>query len=212
MTLVLSTICSSPDLFPFGTGSSLPWLLGCLAQLWAVYLFLALLTDAGRLITILQGASPEEGFLSPLASSRCFQEVWGRRWNLVVHGYLKSLVYRPLRSRGAGSILASLGSFLASGLLHEYTFALHNRAAYSFGTATLFFVTMGIIMLVEQLLTPVVPTALQRAWAGLPAPLTASVLALLSCIPCEPLYMRSWRDSGMLHSLGQVVPLVRCVL
>jgi|Transcript_3657 hypothetical protein len=74
----------------------------------------------------------------------------------------------------------------------------------------LFFVSLGAIMLAERAASQVVPNAGRRTWASLPAPLTASLLTLLSCIPCDPLYMSSWRDSGMLRSLGDIVPFVRC--
>ena len=74
----------------------------------------------------------------------------------------------------------------------------------------MFFVSLGAIMLAEQAAARVAPNAMRRAWASLPAPLTATLLTLLSCIPCDPLYMSSWRDSGMLRSLGDIVPFVRC--
>jgi len=184
-----------------------------MAHLWSLYLFLVLLADTGRLLTMLQGVSPEEAFLSPLLSSRSFKEAWGERWNLLVHSYLKSIVYKPLRRRGASATAATLASFVASGLLHEYMFALHNARAYSFGPVSLFFILMGMIMLGEQQLAPrVVPASLARLWAKLPTPIVATTLAALSCIPFERLYMRSWRESGMLPSMGQLVPLVRCAL
>jgi hypothetical protein len=209
ISLVYSFVLSTS--FPYGE-SWANWLIGCYAELWAVYLFLALLGDAGRLNSLLQGVSPEDIFLRPLIATRSFHEMWGTRWNLVVHSYLKGLVYRPLRRRGVSATVAALASFVASGLLHEYTFALHNASAYTFGKALLFFVSMGALMTAEQLVPYAAPEALQRAWAQVPAPLPAIALALLSCIPLDPFYLRSWRESGMLDSIGQVVPVIMCEL
>ena len=135
-----------------------------------VYLWLAALFDVGGLLTLLGGTQPHEGFDSPLLKSRGFRDGWGERWNLVIHRSLKTTVYKPLRSIGLGSLPAQarhthtphtphtaylaaslhtfpylppqLATFAASGLVHEYTFSIHNAPHNVFGAALSFFAIM----------------------------------------------------------------------
>lgn len=138
--------------------------------------------------------------------------MWGQRWNLVVHDYLKSCVFKPARSLGIGALPAQLLTFLASGLLHEYTFSVHCSTAYVFGQVILFFVAMGGLMFVESLAIKykLVPQPLKSAFAALPSPVVSTMLALISCVPFDPLFMKPWRDSGMLMGMAKLVVVVRC--
>merc|ERR1712008_515657 len=95
------------------------------------------------------GAGLETGFFKPLLQSRSLQECWGQKWNLAVQTLLKRNVYVPCRKVGMGRGWSTVFTFLASGLLHEYTFSTHNAAAYRMGEATIFFIMMGVFVVIE---------------------------------------------------------------
>lgn len=57
--------------------------------------------------------------LNPMFESSSVSDFWGRRWNLVVHGMLKRGVYKPVRAKYS-RFAASVTSFIASGLFHEW--------------------------------------------------------------------------------------------
>lgn len=200
-----------PPFFPLGTGSYVARLAAIYTQLWALYLFLALLFDVGMLVTLLGGTSAEEGFRAPLVQSRGFKEAWGERWNLVVHGFLKSCIYKPVRRIGLSPNVATVLSFLASGLLHEYMFAIHNARAYTPGYVCMFFVLMGFVMMIEEkLVKPFTPRMIAQPFSLVPTIVVATVLTFASCSLFDPLYMDSWRQAGMLESMANLVLTVRC--
>jgi hypothetical protein len=161
---------------------------GVLCQLWSIYLFLSLVLNVGQLLTIAQGFSAVEGFHRPLTASTSFKDAWGERWNMVIHGYLKSVVFKPCLRRGVPKLPTAVITFFASGLLHEYMYILHNAEAYVPGKVCTFFVVMGLLMLIEQYaLAPLVPATLGRLWKSLPGVLTGTILGFLSTIPFDPL-------------------------
>ena len=207
---VLSLLLSGAGVFPFGSSTHTARLSGTILHTWALYLFLAILTGFGGLVTVAGGISAEEAFNEPLSSSRSFKETWGERWNLVVHGFLKSLVYKPARAAGLPALVATVLTFVSSGLLHEYMYAIHNAGAYQPGHVCAFFVAMGCVMIVEQRISPLFPAALRDAWGALPSFVTATVLLALSAPLVDSLYMASWRESGMLPAMGDLVFTVRC--
>ena len=122
---------------------------------------------------------------------------------------LKRSVYKPLRGAGLGPLPAQLLVFVSSGLMHEYLFSLHNAAAYRPGAATLFFLLMLTYMLLEAAASAAMPRTLSRVTMSLPTVLVTNVLVLLT-LPCGPIFMESWLKSGMIPSLGALLPLVRC--
>ena len=126
-----------------------------------------------------------------------------------MHSLLKRSVYKPLRGAGLGPLPAQLLVFVSSGLMHEYTFSLHNAAAYRPGAVTLFFLLMFTYMLLEAAASAAMPRTLSRVTMSLPTVLVTNVLVLLT-LPCVPIFMESWLKSGMIPSLGALLPLVRC--
>jgi len=190
------------------------WLLSSELHLWVLYLWASACLDVGTLLALLGGGTTEPGFSNPLLAARSLREAWGRRWNRPVHAMLKRTVYAPARRAGLGGAAASLLSFAASGLLHEYNFATHNFAAYRPGSATAFFLLMGLLMLGEAALQDWVGRRgawrLQRLYAAMPSPLVAAGLRLAVLPAFEPLFMRSWIESGMLRAVGALVPHVTC--
>ena len=185
-----------------------------MAHLWVIYLWASSCLDISTLLVMLSGATTEPGFGNPLLASRSLREAWGERWNRPVHVLLKRAVYVPARRRAIPAPLAALLTFIASGALHEYNFAIHNAAAYEPGHAMAFFLLMGILMLLEA---AVQDAALKRTPKRLRALLGATPSAVISVglqlavLPAfAPLFMRSWLESGMIEAVGAMVPRVQC--
>lgn len=180
------------------------------AHLWLVFLWAAFCLDVGTLLVLLQGSMTAPGFRNPLLASRSFKEAWGERWNLPVHAMLKRSVYVPLRRRRVGPVSAAMLTFVGSGLLHEYNFSIHNHSAYQPGHATAFFVTMGAMMLAEGALGRAVPHWLARWYHALPDALVALFIQSTVLPIFTPLFFRSWLEAGMLASVAELVPHLRC--
>eukprot|EP00934_Nitzschia_sp_Nitz4_P001725 Nitzschia sp. Nitz4//scaffold27_size158506//99029//100165//NITZ4_002609-RA/size158506-processed-gene-0.23-mRNA-1//1//CDS//3329545515//1725//frame0 len=153
----------------------------------------------------------DPGFKSPLWESRSYKEVWGTRWNVPVQRLLQRTSYVPMRRLGHSRTVAAVTTFLVSGLLHEYYFLTHNWVAYIPGLATLFFLLMGVIMLVEKVIwDKVFPGWLKTAIDFIPSPIIATMLVLPVSIPAERFFIRSWLEAGVVESLGELVPHVQC--
>jgi hypothetical protein len=182
-------------------------------HVWFIYLWAAFCMDFGALAnTTLSGISSQEGFRNPLLESRSIREAWSARWNLPVHIFLKRSVYIPARKAGYGRAMASVVTFFASGLLHEYNFSIHNASAYEPGKATLFFVAMGCVVLVEdwwlsKVCAPYMPSWISRV----PSPLISSFLVLIVAAgPVEPLFVKSWLEAGVVEAVSELLPHVTC--
>jgi alginate O-acetyltransferase complex protein AlgI len=85
-------------------------------------------------------------FDAPL-QSRSLQEFWAQRWNRGFAEMTALCVQRPL-GRRLGRSRALLGSFLASGLLHELAISLPVGAGY--GLPTCYFVLQGLMIQRER--------------------------------------------------------------
>jgi Membrane bound O-acyl transferase family len=92
---------------------------------------------------------------SPITQSSSPSDFWGRRWNLYVSQTLRRGVYLPLRvSWGASPAMSIVGTFVASGLLHEYILVCL-RLAGSFLPVQhygqlVFFAWCGIVIILEH--------------------------------------------------------------
>jgi alginate O-acetyltransferase complex protein AlgI len=82
----------------------------------------------------------------PLAS-RSLSEFWGKRWNLGFRKLSHTWVFQPLQQR-FGVVAATLGAFLASGLLHDLVISVPARAGY--GLPTAYFLAQGFGVLFER--------------------------------------------------------------
>ncbi|HTT34158.1 MAG TPA: MBOAT family protein [Methylomirabilota bacterium] len=82
----------------------------------------------------------------PLAS-RSLSELWGKRWNLGFRKLSHTWVFQPLQKR-FGVAAATLGAFLASGLLHDLVISVPARGGY--GLPTAYFVLQGFGVLAER--------------------------------------------------------------
>jgi len=79
--------------------------------------------------------------------SESLSELWGKRWNLGFRKLTHTLVFRPLQ-RGFGTAAATLGAFLASGLIHDLVISVPARAGY--GLPTAYFLVQGLGVLAER--------------------------------------------------------------
>ncbi len=183
-------------------------------HLWWLYLFVSLLLELSAALSLpLTGyQAMDPAFQNPLLESRTLQEFWGSRWNVPVQVLLQRTVYIPLRKQGYSRPIAILGTFLFSGLLHEYTFSTHNYMAYQqFGVAILFFVFMGGLMLVEQWIsTNIVQPRRQNVARRVPSFVLAFGYMMLSAVPVERYFIRSWLDAGMIDAVSLLVPHITC--
>jgi Membrane bound O-acyl transferase family len=74
-------------------------------------------------MTSLMGLTQIPMMLNPLFESTSVSDFWGRRWNLVVHGFLKRGVYKPVRTKYS-KMAAATATFLASGFFHEWLLSI----------------------------------------------------------------------------------------
>ena len=79
--------------------------------------------------------------------SKSLGEFWGKRWNLGFRQLSHEWVFAPLRKH-FGIAIATLGAFLASGLIHDLVISVHARAGY--GLPTAYFFAQGIGVLIER--------------------------------------------------------------
>lgn len=88
---------------------------------------------------------------NPMFASQSFSDFWGRRWNLLIHHCLKGGIYKPIRSLGGNQATAVMGSFLASGLFHEWivpcVFAEYPNVVW--GRQSVFFVWQAMLVALE---------------------------------------------------------------
>lgn len=80
-------------------------------------LFLVARLDFWALVFRALGFQVEKLWVQPLAATS-LGDFWGQRWNRLVSGFLREVVFVPL-ARRAGSRFALFGVFLFSGFYHE---------------------------------------------------------------------------------------------
>ncbi|KAI3941411.1 hypothetical protein MKW92_022221 [Papaver armeniacum] len=127
------------------------------------------LAISGALGRIILGQELAPPFDKPYLSSS-LQEFWGHRWNLMVTGILRSMVYNPVRrifTPIAGKTLAQLiGVFLAfvvSGVVHEAVFYYLTRAHPTW-EVTCFFVLHGMCTIIEVVTKKWLNTSISSKW------------------------------------------------
>jgi hypothetical protein len=183
-------------------------------HIWLIYLWASFCLDFSALANTLTtgGVAFEPGFLNPLLESRSLKEAWGLKWNLPTQALLQRISYVPLREQGYGRGLAAIGTFFVSGLLHEYNFSIHNHRFHDRpGTAVVFFVLMGMIMLLEKWVwDQLLPKSIQDIIHRLPSVLVATVLTVLASVPFEHYFIPSWLDAGMVECLAKLLPHITC--
>ena len=125
-----------------------------------------------------------------------------------MHHFLKQTIYLPARRRGTPRLLATLLTFLGSGLLHEYNFSIHNARAYEPGHALAFFAFMWALGVAEQAMVQRSGEWGSRLAQRLPSPVIALGVQLAVLPAFEWLFVRSWLGAGMPYALAELVPCV----
>jgi alginate O-acetyltransferase complex protein AlgI len=89
------------------------------------------------------GFAVEKLFDCPVAATT-LGEFWGRRWNRIVSGFLREVIFLPL-ARRAGARVALLAVFLYSGLYHEFVTFLTGSG---YGGPILYFLVqyLGVVL------------------------------------------------------------------
>ncbi len=79
------------------------------------------------------------------AAATSLRDFWGRRWNRIMSGMLRDLLFTPL-ARHVGVVAATAAVFLYSGVFHEFVSVL---ARGGYGRPTLYFLIQGAGFLLE---------------------------------------------------------------
>jgi len=190
-------------------GKYMDWeLLAHLADSWVacivIYLYLALVIDIGGFLVLLQGVEPIAGFNNPIFGSSTPTDMWGRRWNMQMHGILKRACFLPLVKRGAPKQLAGFATFVASAIYHELQFGFA-FPGYTYGQGSLFFLLQGVLCVLEALVYKAVPDA----GKSVPRPIKCALTTLLMTTTSE-LFVGIWRHSGMFDAMGSLLITVSC--
>jgi hypothetical protein len=74
-------------------------------------------------------------------------EFWGQRWNLAFRDVMHGFVFRPL-SPAVGVLWATVGTFIASGLIHDVVISLTGGGGW--GLPTLYFLIQAAAVFVER--------------------------------------------------------------
>ena len=159
-------------------------------------------------------------FLNPMLLSRSIGEFWGKRWNLMIHRFLKHGVMRPAKKYYSTPISIFL-AFVFSGLLHDYTWAIvfyhHSRDecatcsdcdhCFHFKPlkVSVFFFYCGLCLLLERPLSPYL--GFFKTWPTV----IVSQLVLLTGCPVRVVSAYIWNRVGLtnpLHFLNSVLVVV----
>ncbi|PSS04673.1 Acyl-CoA--sterol O-acyltransferase [Actinidia chinensis var. chinensis] len=120
-----------------------------------IYLMLELLlVIAAALARAVARLELERPFNEPYLSTS-LQNFWGRRWNLIVSGILRPIVYHPVRSicspligKKWAVVPAVLATFFVSGVMHELIFYHAGRLRPTW-EVTCFFLIHGVCVATE---------------------------------------------------------------
>jgi hypothetical protein len=164
------------------------------------------------IIQLVAGFQTENVVNDPILGSSSPSDFWGNRWNLLIHRGLKQGIYKPVRMATASRNLATIVTFLASGVAHEYVWVVtfyqnsHEQEKYipTFGKSLLFFGWNGILLVVEHWVG-------RERWhaAVKPMPrLLVSLLVVMFALPVGHLFTGDFRHGGYFESLATTWPIV----
>jgi hypothetical protein len=109
-----------------------------------VFLRLLAVFDAWVLIFRHFGIPVEKAWVNPAAATS-LRDFWGRRWNRIMSGMMRDLLFIPL-ARHVGITAATVAVFVYSGVLHEFVSVL---ARSGYGGPTVYFLIQGGGFLLE---------------------------------------------------------------
>ncbi|KAK4355204.1 hypothetical protein RND71_024175 [Anisodus tanguticus] len=146
--------------------------------------------------------------------STSLQDFWGRRWNLTVTNTLRLTVYNPVRlvlfevvGKEWAQGVATLATFIVSGLMHELIFYYVTRVSPSW-EMTWFFVIHGLCVIVEIK----VKRVLKDTWQlhGLVSgPLTVGFVMATAFGLFFPPLIRNGADEKVLQEVGFCFDLLK---
>ncbi|XP_057765014.1 acyl-CoA--sterol O-acyltransferase 1-like [Salvia miltiorrhiza] len=124
----------------------------CIYAYLGLELSLVAFAMIGRVVLGIEAARP---FDHPYLSTS-LQDFWGRRWNRVAAGALKSTIFYPtlngtsrLLGRKWAAIVAAVVTFVVSDVMHEVIFYYMGRVKFGGGIPT-FFIFQGICVVIES--------------------------------------------------------------
>mmetsp|Transcript_50040 Transcript_50040/g.117625 ORF Transcript_50040/g.117625 Transcript_50040/m.117625 type:complete len:107 (+) Transcript_50040:550-870(+) len=82
------------------------------------YLFLGLNMDFLGAVVAIFGLYPSDAMRNPFILSSSPRDLWGQRWNLIIHGILKRSYFVPLAKSGYPQF-GVLAAFTMSAVFHE---------------------------------------------------------------------------------------------
>jgi hypothetical protein len=131
-----------PRLLPQGT----PWVIRLgIALVGACFLFLVARLDFAALLFRALGFAVEKLWDCPVAVTS-LGDFWGRRWNRIVPGLLREVIFLPV-ARRAGAQVALLAVFLYSGFYHELVSFM---AGSGYGGPFLYFLLQWLGVAIEN--------------------------------------------------------------
>jgi hypothetical protein len=130
------------------------------ALLGAGFLFLMARFDVWALVFRALGFPVEKLFVCPVAATT-LGEFWGQRWNRIVSGLLRDVVFLPV-ARRAGTWAGLLAAFLYSGVYHEIVSFI---AESGYGLPTAYFLIQFVGVSIESV-RPVRRWLRGHPWAG----------------------------------------------
>ena len=151
----------------------------------------------GLIMSICTGYTLEKFSDAPLTQSTSPSDFWGNRWDRPVESTLRRGCFRPLRKASYSRNLAAFGTFVVSGIIHEYMLWVmsfrrgppNNPQGVPYvpvvGNQFLFFLWNGIVLVLERWWTG--HQVLQWMQRHLPKPVRTA-LVLLTVLPIAHLF------------------------
>mmetsp|Transcript_10401 Transcript_10401/g.26993 ORF Transcript_10401/g.26993 Transcript_10401/m.26993 type:complete len:389 (-) Transcript_10401:112-1278(-) len=170
------------------------------------------------LFALVLGYDAEESMRAPMICSQGVNDFWGRRWNRVVHRFLKRLFFTPVLNATGVRWLATLAAFAASAAFHEFLVhhamrctepALRPEVRARLGFQVAFFISQAILCYLERTADRLFPP-LGRLARSLPYPLQVLCTAFVIA-PFGPLFTAPLEAAGMSVSIARLFPSVAFV-
>lgn len=165
----------------------------------------------GILTSFLSGLKVTDFMDNPFTQSESPSDFWSRRWNKITQSGLRRGVYLPLMQSGLSRSASSLGTFLASGILHEYVLVImkqrrgipnnptHTAFEPNYGNHLRFFAWCGLVLWIEKLTKKTAPVIWMQK--HLPRPIRTG-LVLLTVLPIAHLFTDEYVASSFYNDLA----------
>jgi len=168
--------------------------------------------------SICYGYETYEIVLNPMIKSQSISEFWGKRWNVLVHNGLKNGIYKPTRQITSSKIIATITTFIVSGIIHEYvnyvmfyevSSSSSSSSSYRFRwTQILFFGWHGILIVLEYCIFSRYSIFI---WFSTRLPkIIITVLLLYSALPMAHLFTEDWIRYGYFDDICIAEPIIVC--